>query len=74
MSEFAAARLGPEVLAAALEALPDGVALFDPDWRAGPLRLTGAIEGFVPLLRQMEDDCGYPLGVTFGEHGIHVRW
>ena len=42
--------------------------------RAGPLRLTGAIEGFVPLLRQMEDDCGYPLGVTFGEHGIQVRW
>ena len=32
VSEFAAARLGPEALAAALEALPDGVALFDSDW------------------------------------------
>lgn len=42
--------------------------------RAGPLRLTGAIDGFVPLLRQMEDDCGHPLGVTFSEHGIRVRW
>jgi serine phosphatase RsbU (regulator of sigma subunit) len=32
VSEFAAARLGPETLVAALEALPDGVALFDADW------------------------------------------
>ncbi|HEV7791295.1 MAG TPA: PAS domain-containing protein, partial [Pseudonocardia sp.] len=42
MSEFAAARLGPEVLAAALEALPDGVALFDADWTIGYVNPAGA--------------------------------
>jgi serine phosphatase RsbU (regulator of sigma subunit)/PAS domain-containing protein len=42
VSEFAPARLGPEVLAAALEALPDGVALFDADWTIGYINPVGA--------------------------------
>jgi PAS domain-containing protein len=32
VGERAVASLGPEALTAALEALPDGVAIFDTDW------------------------------------------
>lgn len=37
--------------------------------RAGALRDTSAVEGFVAVLRQVEDDRGRPLGVAFGEQG-----
>ena len=37
--------------------------------RAGALRSTAAVEGFVAGLRQVEDDRGRPLGVRFGEQG-----
>ncbi|WP_138734467.1 SpoIIE family protein phosphatase [Modestobacter excelsi] len=42
MSESVAARLEPNVLAAVLEALPDGVALFDADWRICYINAAGA--------------------------------
>jgi serine phosphatase RsbU (regulator of sigma subunit) len=42
VSESVAARLGPDVLAAALEALPDGVALFDAHWTICYINPAGA--------------------------------
>ncbi|SNR82210.1 PAS domain-containing protein [Blastococcus mobilis] len=42
MSESAAARLGPAPLAAAVEAAPDGVAIFDTDWTVRYVNPAGA--------------------------------
>jgi phosphoserine phosphatase RsbU/P len=42
VNEASAARLGPEALGAALEALPDGVAIFDADWTLCYLNRAGA--------------------------------
>jgi sigma-B regulation protein RsbU (phosphoserine phosphatase) len=42
VSKSAAAQLGPGVLAAALEALPDGVAIFDADWTICYMNPAGA--------------------------------
>ena len=42
MSESAAIRLGPAVLAATVEALPDGVAFFDADWTVSYINPAGA--------------------------------
>src|SRR4051795_8016350 len=42
MGERAVAGLGPEALTAALEALPDGVAIFDPAWRVCFVNRAGA--------------------------------
>jgi serine phosphatase RsbU (regulator of sigma subunit) len=42
MTRSAAARLGPDILAAALEALPDGVALLEADWTTCYVNPAGA--------------------------------
>jgi phosphoserine phosphatase RsbU/P len=42
VDEAATIRLGPDALAAALEALPDGVAIFDADWTLCYLNPAGA--------------------------------
>lgn len=40
--------------------------------RAGGLHDTPAVEGFVAVLRQVEDDRGLPLGVTVGDEGLTI--
>lgn len=39
---------------------------------AGALRNTSGVEGFVAVLRQVEDVRARPLGVTFGERGLTI--
>jgi predicted dinucleotide-binding enzyme len=39
---------------------------------AGSLRQTAAIEGFVAVLRQVEDDRVRPLGVRLGQNGLSI--
>jgi sigma-B regulation protein RsbU (phosphoserine phosphatase) len=77
VAELAVTGLGPDELAAALESLPDGVAIFDPEWTVRLINATGArLVG-----RRTDELAGRPLwdalpevtGTIFHSFLLHAR-